>query len=60
MPRRDPSTAAPTSTTIGWNVNGTGVNGSGMVICAAITVSTVTNATAPACSAVRSARESVC
>src|SRR5438067_4278494 len=50
-PRRDPSAAAPTSTTIGWNVNGTGVNGSGMLICAAIAVSTATNTTAPVCSA---------
>jgi hypothetical protein len=40
-------------------VNGTGVNGSGMLICAAIVVSTVTNATAAARSASRSARESV-
>ena len=43
MPSRGPSAAAPSSTTIGWNVNGTGVNGSGMLICAAMAVSTVTN-----------------
>jgi hypothetical protein len=48
LPSREPSTAAPSSTIIGWNVNGTGVNGSGMLICAAMAVSTVTNATAPA------------
>src|SRR3954462_15588521 len=35
MPRRAPSAAAPTSTTIGWNVNGTGVNGSRIAICGA-------------------------
>lgn len=58
MPSREPRTAAPSSTTIGWKVNGTGVNGSGMLICAAIAVSTVTNATAPARSAIRSPRES--
>jgi hypothetical protein len=34
-------------------VNGTGVNGSGMLTCAAIAVSTATNATAPICSAIR-------
>ena len=43
MPSRAPSAAPPSSTTIGWNVNGTGVNGSGMLICAAAAVSTVTN-----------------
>ena len=43
MPSREPSAAAPTSTTIGWNVNGTGVNGSGTLTCAATAVSTVTN-----------------
>ncbi len=53
VPSRDPSAAAPTSTTIGWNVNGTGVNGSGRLICAAIAVRTVTKTTAPICSAVR-------
>jgi hypothetical protein len=58
MPSREPSSAPPSSTTIGWNVKGTGVNGSGRLICAAITVSTVTNATAPARSAIRSARDS--
>lgn len=51
-PSRAPSAAAPTSTTIGWNVNGTGVNGSGMLICAAIAVSTVMKTTAPARSAI--------
>jgi hypothetical protein len=58
MPSREPSSAPPSSTTIGWNVNGTGVNGSGMLTCAAIAVSTVTNATAPARSAIWSMRES--
>jgi hypothetical protein len=37
---------------MGWNVNGTGVNGSGMLICAAIAVSTVMKTTAPARSAI--------
>ena len=43
---------------MGWNVNGTGVNGSGTLTCAAMAVSTVTNRTAPTCSAIRY-RESV-
>lgn len=60
IPSRDPRTAAPRRTTIGCSVNGTGVNGNGMLICAAMTVSTVTKATAPARSAILSARESVC
>ena len=46
------------STTIGCNVSGTGVNGSGMLICAAAAVSTIMNATAPARSANLSARVS--
>ena len=46
MPRREPSAAPPSSTTIGCSVNGTGVNGSGMLTWAAIAVSTVTNSTA--------------
>ena len=41
MPRREPSAAPPSSTTIGCSVNGTGVNGSGMLTCAATAVSTV-------------------
>src|SRR6185295_9029054 len=53
MPRREPSAAAPTSTTIGWNVKGTGVNGSGIAICAASAVSAVTATTAPVCSTAR-------
>jgi hypothetical protein len=56
MPRRAPRTAPPTSTTIGCIVKGTGVNGSGTLICAAIAVSTIMNATAPARSANPSAR----
>ena len=43
IPSRDPSAAPPSSTTIGWSVKGTGVNGSGMLTCAAIAVRTVTN-----------------
>src|SRR5688572_21476344 len=39
-PSREPSTRPPTSTTIGWKVNGTCVNGSGKLICAADAVST--------------------
>ena len=39
MPRREPSAAPPSSTTIGCSVNGTGVNGSGMLTCAAAAVS---------------------
>ena len=58
MPSRAPSGAAPTSTTIGWNVKGTGVNGSGMLICAATAVKFVTKSTAPICSPNRSARAS--
>jgi hypothetical protein len=58
MPRREPSTAAPTSTTIGCSVSGTGVNGSGTLICAATHVSTIMNATAPARSASLSVRAS--
>ena len=46
MPSREPSAAPPSSTTIGCSVNGTGVNGSGMLICAAAAVSAVTNSTA--------------
>ena len=46
MPRRAPSAAPPSSTTIGCSVNGTGVNGSGMLTCAATIVRTVTNSTA--------------
>jgi len=57
-PSLAPSAAAETSTTIGWNVKGTGVNGSGMLICAAMAVRTVANATAPARSAARRARAS--
>ena len=53
MPSRGPSAAAPSSTTIGWKVNGTGVNGSGMLIWAAIAVRIVTKRTAPICSATR-------
>ncbi len=60
MPSRAPSAAAPTSTTIAWNVSGTGVNGSGTLICADVAVSTVTNATAAVRSAMRCARESAC
>ena len=46
MPSREPSTAPPSSTTIGCSVNGTGVNGSGMLNWAATAVSTVTKSTA--------------
>ena len=46
MPSREPSAAPPSSTTIGCSVNGTGVNGSGMLTCAAAAVSAVTNSTA--------------
>src|ERR1700730_1437030 len=53
MPRRGPSAAAPSSTTIGWEVNGTGVNGSGMLTWAAVAVRIVTKRTAPICSATR-------
>ena len=42
-PSRDPSAMPPSSTTIGWNVNGTDVNGSGTLICAAAAVSAATN-----------------
>ena len=38
MPRREPSAAPPSSTTIGCRVNGTGVNGSGTLTCAATIV----------------------
>src|SRR4029450_11986031 len=46
IPRRAPSAAPPSSTTIGVSVNGTGVNGSGTLICAATAVNAVTNSTA--------------
>src|SRR5688572_26858676 len=46
-PSREPSTRPPTSTTIGWNVNGTCVKGSGKLICAAAAVSTVMNSSEP-------------
>src|SRR6476659_8757548 len=46
MPSRDPSAAPPSRTTIGCSVNGTGVNGSGTLICAAAAVTAVTNSTA--------------
>ena len=39
---------AASSTTIGWNVNGTCVNGSGTLICAAAAVSAAKNSTATA------------
>ena len=39
IPSRAPSAAPPSSTTIGCSVNGTGVNGSGTLICAAAAVS---------------------
>src|ERR1051326_4553445 len=58
MPRREPSAMAPSRTIIGWNVNGTGVNGSGTLICAAAAVSAATNATAPARSATRNPSDS--
>src|SRR5262245_58735487 len=45
-PRREPSAAAPRSTTIGVSVKGTAVNGSGTEICAAAAVSATTRATA--------------
>ena len=45
MPRREPSAAPPSSTTIGCSVNGTGVNGSGTLTWAAAAVSTVTKKT---------------
>ena len=48
MPSREPSAAPPSRTTIGCSVNGTGVNGSGMLTCAATIVRTVTNSTAAA------------
>ena len=38
MPSREPSAAPPSSTTIGCSVNGTGVNGSGTLTCAAAAV----------------------
>ncbi len=39
IPSRAPRTTPPSSTTIGCNVNGTGVNGRGMLTCAAAAVS---------------------
>src|SRR6266508_4232168 len=45
------------STSIGWNVNGTGVNGNGTLTCAAIAVRMVTKSTAAACWATRSDRD---
>ena len=48
MPSLDPSAAPPRSTTIGWRVKGTGVNGSGMLTCAAAAVNAVINTTAAA------------
>ena len=46
MPRRAPSAAPPSSTTIGCRVKGTGVNGSGTLTWAAAAVRTVTKRTA--------------
>ena len=46
MPSRGPSTAPPSSTIIGWSVKGTGVNGSGTLICEAAAVSADTNSVA--------------
>ncbi len=44
-PSRDPSARPPSSTTIGWNVKGTDVNGRGTLNCAAAAVSAATNTT---------------
>jgi hypothetical protein len=46
MPNREPSAAPPSSTTIGWSVSGTGVNGSGTLTWAAAAVSALTKSTA--------------
>ena len=47
IPSRDPSAAPPMSTTISCMVSGTGVNGSGTLICAAAAVAAAIRATAP-------------
>ena len=57
MPSSGPSTAPASSTTIGWNVNGTGVNGSGTLICAAAAVSTIMNSVAASLSGVEIASD---
>ena len=47
-PSRGPSTRPLSSTTVGWNVNGTCVKGSGTLICAAAAVRAAKNSTATA------------